>query len=187
MDLRVVKTHKTIRTAFIELLQQMPFEKISVQQILELALVNRTTFYKYYSGKSDLAGKMIADFKADYQQFLNERLATDNLSEFLRTTTPKLYEQHRTLLALWKVHTKRHHLRLDMHQMIKQQFIRHANAHTENDAKVRDFDYQGEMAATLVLASMTYYFEQGLPLLGEGLFQELEEMMSLVRLEAKAV
>ena len=63
-DPRIIKTHRAIREAFVDLLHEKPFAQITVQDILERAPVNRSTFYKYYSGKSDLAGKMIADFKA---------------------------------------------------------------------------------------------------------------------------
>ena len=66
VDPRIIKTHRAIREAFVELLHEKPFAQISVQDILERAPVNRSTFYKYYSGKSDLAGKMIADFKTEY-------------------------------------------------------------------------------------------------------------------------
>ena len=78
-DLRVVKTHQAIRGALVSLLKTKPFADIAAQEIYAAALVNRTTFYKYYSGKRDLAAKMIADFKQQYAASLAMRLEADHL------------------------------------------------------------------------------------------------------------
>ena len=48
MDLRIVKTRKSIREAFLELRSQNALEKIKVTRLCDLALVNKTTFYKHY-------------------------------------------------------------------------------------------------------------------------------------------
>jgi AcrR family transcriptional regulator len=48
MDLRVVKTRKNIRQAFLELRSKKALEKIKVTKLCELALINKTTFYKHY-------------------------------------------------------------------------------------------------------------------------------------------
>ncbi len=48
MDLRIVKTKNNIHTAFLELRSQYPIEKIRVNRLCEIALINKTTFYKHY-------------------------------------------------------------------------------------------------------------------------------------------
>ena len=48
MDLRIVKTRKSIRKAFLELRSQNALEKIKVTSLCELAMINKTTFYKHY-------------------------------------------------------------------------------------------------------------------------------------------
>jgi len=48
MDLRIVKTKKNIREAFLELRSQNALENIKVTKLCELALINKTTFYKHY-------------------------------------------------------------------------------------------------------------------------------------------
>ena len=53
-DLRVVKTLKQIDTALLSCLADTPFEKITVEQLCRAALINRSTFYKYYTSKYDL-------------------------------------------------------------------------------------------------------------------------------------
>ena len=46
-DLRVVKTLHQIDQALLTNLAEMPFDKITVDQLCQTAMVNRSTFYKY--------------------------------------------------------------------------------------------------------------------------------------------
>lgn len=48
MDLRIVKTRRSIREAFVTLRAEQPLEKVKVSRLCELALINKTTFYKHY-------------------------------------------------------------------------------------------------------------------------------------------
>lgn len=48
MDLRIIKTRKNIREAFLKLRAENPLEKIKVTQLCEIAMINKTTFYKHY-------------------------------------------------------------------------------------------------------------------------------------------
>lgn len=53
-DLRITKTLKEIDRALLESLGQSPIEKITVDQICQRAMINRSTFYTYYRDKFDL-------------------------------------------------------------------------------------------------------------------------------------
>jgi AcrR family transcriptional regulator len=48
MDLRIVKTRRNIREAFLELRSKNPLEKLKVKRLCDLALINKSTFYKHY-------------------------------------------------------------------------------------------------------------------------------------------
>ena len=48
MDLRVIKTKKNIRDAFLKLRAENPPEKIRVTELCKVATINKRTFYKYY-------------------------------------------------------------------------------------------------------------------------------------------
>ena len=48
MDLRVEKTKRAIRNAFIELRTNKPLEKITVKELCALACINKSTFYSHY-------------------------------------------------------------------------------------------------------------------------------------------
>jgi len=58
MDLRIVKTKKVIRDAFLELRKKHSLEKVKVKDICETALINKTTFYKYYTDVFDLSREL---------------------------------------------------------------------------------------------------------------------------------
>lgn len=53
-DLRVIKTLKQIDSSLLDCLAGTPFEKITVEQLCRTAIINRSTFYKYYTSKYDL-------------------------------------------------------------------------------------------------------------------------------------
>ena len=48
MDLRIVKTKKGIREAFLKLRAKIPLVKVKVKDICDIAQINKTTFYKHY-------------------------------------------------------------------------------------------------------------------------------------------
>ena len=53
-DLRVARTRKMLRDAMIALAIQQGFDAVTVNDIVELAMVNRSTFYRHYQDKYDL-------------------------------------------------------------------------------------------------------------------------------------
>ncbi len=54
LDPRIRRTRQMLRTALVSLLQEKPFDDISVQDISERSTVNRATFYDHYPDKSAL-------------------------------------------------------------------------------------------------------------------------------------
>ncbi|MFE4711391.1 TetR/AcrR family transcriptional regulator [Paenibacillus sp. NPDC056722] len=60
-DPRVLRTRQLIRNAFIDLLQEIDLEKITVNRIAERATINRVTFYLHYRDIPDMMEKMADD------------------------------------------------------------------------------------------------------------------------------
>lgn len=58
-DLRVLKTQKAIYTAFFNLLSLKDYTDITIQDIADEAMINRSTFYAYFHDKDDLVEKII--------------------------------------------------------------------------------------------------------------------------------
>lgn len=64
-DLRVVRTRKLLSRALINLLMDMPFEKISVMDLCERAMVHRATFYNHFESKEHLLEYSLDELKSE--------------------------------------------------------------------------------------------------------------------------
>ena len=90
MDLRIVKTRKSIRSAFLELRKTNAVDEIRVNRLCEMAMINKTTFYKHYQDIYALAEEVeeetvllimnsfqnINDLYADPEKFMTGLYAT---------------------------------------------------------------------------------------------------------------
>ena len=64
-DVRIQRTRKLIQQALIDLTVEMGFAAITVRDICNRAMVNRSTFYRYYLDKYDLLNQYMAAVQAD--------------------------------------------------------------------------------------------------------------------------
>ena len=55
MDLRVEKTKKAIINAFVSLRAKKPLEKITIKELCEMAVINKSTFYSHYGDIYELS------------------------------------------------------------------------------------------------------------------------------------
>ncbi len=78
VDLRIIKTKKSIYEAFISLLEEYSFEEIKVSEICSKALINRSTFYIHFQDKYSLLDSLIRDLKVGLQTVLlqNEEISS---------------------------------------------------------------------------------------------------------------
>lgn len=58
MDLRVEKTRKSIINAFIALRAKKPLEKITIKELCEKAMINKSTFYSHYADIYELSEEL---------------------------------------------------------------------------------------------------------------------------------
>lgn len=100
-----VRTDKAIKQALISLLKEKPFEKITVQDILDETPVTRSTFYKHFHDKYEIAEKMQDDFFATQMEL---RISVHNNPAMFTSTLIKQIKQNYELMqALLKIHTER--------------------------------------------------------------------------------
>lgn len=66
-DLRVLRTKKMIFTAFMNLVEEKGFDAVTIQDIADAAMINRTTFYAHFKDKQDLYDQI---FTASIAPFL---------------------------------------------------------------------------------------------------------------------
>lgn len=72
-DRRVRKTQQAIKSAFLELLNHETFEKLTVQQLVNKADINRGTFYHYYLDKYDLLEQLENEMIDELQGFIDKQ------------------------------------------------------------------------------------------------------------------
>ena len=65
-DLRIVRTYKSLREAFLQLMSQKHFEDITVNELCERAMIRRTTFYKHFADKYEFFGFFVRQLQADF-------------------------------------------------------------------------------------------------------------------------
>ena len=163
MDLRVVKTRKAIEQAFIRLLSQNTFDRITVQNILDEALVNRKTFYSHYSDKYELADLLIEEQLALFKEALETRLSHDEneegFPEVLRDFYLGLQENRVNLLALMDVRTERHCLRDELIALLKDAY--RERVERDDDMQMDDItlDYLSSYYAATVISSIRWFLE----------------------------
>ena len=96
IDVRVVKTKKAIETAFIEILSEKSFTKITIEEICNKAGVNRMSFYNHYEDKYDLLNVVINNVKETLiGKFLTEvgsDMSEEKVISVLMETTEKIVD-----------------------------------------------------------------------------------------------
>ncbi|RCX19715.1 TetR family transcriptional regulator [Fontibacillus phaseoli] len=101
MDRRIMRTRQAIMEAFIGLLGEQGFEKITIHEIADRANVNRGTVYLHFTDKFDLLEQCIET----YLQFLYESCQPDGDPNWVSAKTQLLrtfefLEQHTSVYSI---------------------------------------------------------------------------------------
>ena len=56
------RTYTLLQQAFFKLLTEKPFEKITLKELCDTAMIPRSTFYRYFEDKYDLLGYCLQNF-----------------------------------------------------------------------------------------------------------------------------
>lgn len=81
-DLRIIKTHKALYKALIDLLKEMEYEKIKISDLCTKAMVNRSTFYAHFNDKYDLFDSFLKDLKQGLIDELDGSKKIDNVRDY---------------------------------------------------------------------------------------------------------
>ena len=73
MDARVRRTRDALGDALVALMQEKPFDTITVQDVLDRAKVGRSTFYAHFSDKDDLLMSDAEEFFESLSNVLSVR------------------------------------------------------------------------------------------------------------------
>jgi AcrR family transcriptional regulator len=159
-DLRIIKTDKNIKETFIQLVNEKSFNSITVQDILDRALINRSTFYKHYTDKYNLAETIAQNFLDEYRNLANFSLL--NKADFRELLADKdkmlvnLYANRLTILGLWKIHTENIHVYDDMHTILRQRYLELTETNVKENS---DIEYESYICASILLSTLKFVLE----------------------------
>lgn len=98
-DLRIIKTLYQIDRALLDCLKECPFQKITVDMLCKKALINRSTFYKYYLDKYDLLEKYIQKTLDEFQKNMKVEFINAEPSRIHDTSYIKSFESALMFIA----------------------------------------------------------------------------------------
>lgn len=78
--MRIIRTQKAIRQAFVELMRIKPLDAITVSDVAAAALINRKTFYAHYSGMHEIISEMEDEIVAAFMRLNANRRFEENMA-----------------------------------------------------------------------------------------------------------
>lgn len=175
-DIRVVRTLKSIETAFFEALQTKDYDAITIADILAIADINRTTFYKYYNNKNELAHSMVTKLEQElFIPLLDKRF---NLSwEEFSKEIPKLFDiNQQKIKLLWRIDTPTIHLKKDLYNLVKDRYITERTPKNKAD----NIHLQAHLYACLWVAMTEFSIENDPDLTVDECYHNLEQVSQSV-------
>lgn len=180
-DPRITRTKEIIQLAFMQILQTRDYSEITVQDILEKANINRSTFYKHYLNKDALATEIIEKLKAESLfPLLEQRFNTPKL-EFALKAAPIINALKTTLQTLWKIDTHRVSLKRQIQAEVKKKYIEVVSSQPHSG--VTDVEFQGKLFATLSITMMEHIIMSDSPLDPTSVQANLQQVLSYFMLE----
>lgn len=117
-----MRTDKAIQAALIMLLKEKPFERITVQDILDETPVTRATFYHHYRDKYEIAERMQEEFM-EAQKKVREELQAARPSRFPSIIHNSLIRNREQMEALLKIRTEKVDLKSALAKELEEQYL----------------------------------------------------------------
>ena len=83
-DLRVQRTKKILKDTFNEMIVTTDFEKITIKDLCDKAMINRRTFYLHYSSIEDILEDFISDYTHEYYDLIKDFDTIEEVDELVR-------------------------------------------------------------------------------------------------------
>ena len=85
IDLRVLKTEESIKKAFKDMLLEMPYEKITIKELCDRAVINRKTFYLHYDSIEDVLEEFQEEQSCEYFDRIKDFDHIKDVDKLIRT------------------------------------------------------------------------------------------------------
>lgn len=102
LDIRIYKSKKSIYDAFIELRSKKELRKITVRELCETAMINKSTFYSYYEDIFDLADKIESEVVENIVNSISHpENMIDDPAQFYQDLLAAMTENHSIINTLF--------------------------------------------------------------------------------------
>ena len=160
-DLRIEKTRKALKRAFLELLEKESFENITVAELCDLAEVRRATFYTHFPDKYSFLSFYIHEMRNEFISRFESRTADSSAEEktgsYYRNLFHEMilfFKQHPSVIA----HLQKSQMLPILSWLFTEeiqrgiyQHIRAVNPGDENGDKAKSYFYSGGIMQLLLL------------------------------------
>ncbi len=131
MDLRIEKTERGIKNAFIQLRSKKPLEKITVRELCELACINKSTFYSHYRDIYDLSDNMEEELvRSIINSISHPEYIMEKPAEFTRELFLAYLSQNSLTMILFSGSQRNHlvdRIETSIKEMVFQEFPEYRN------------------------------------------------------------
>lgn len=125
MDIRIEKTERAIHNAFWELRSQKPLEKITVKELCECALINKSTFYAHYPDIYALSNSLEEETITSITESIltGQEYDMNNAEVFFRNLCVAFFS-HRSLISVLFSHGRANTLGDRIEKVVKETIYR---------------------------------------------------------------
>ena len=163
LDLRVKKTYRSLISAFEKLLDEKDFDKITVNELCEQALIRRPTFYKHFNDKYDYINFFIKEkILRVFDQVEQKTGKNVSKQEYFKTRFESLLDDDNHQYQLLLANTLDTHLFQQLEksrnfgfEFVRQQLIHNMSLSDESD--IQEHDYRLYALLNMTLNSCIYW------------------------------
>lgn len=183
-DLRILKTEKAIKDAFLDLLKKNKYAKITVNDIAMNAMINRNTFYLHYVDKDDLLDNILIDELGYYAKTLAKHIIlftqfkSDNYKKQFKDTLVEAMKKMRESEIFMKSYTKDIDFKNHIEKLTEQSRYNLIKFYDNYDNEIKlkiEFTYNGSLG-------LLYRWMQS-----NGEFAKIEDIAELITLNLSSL
>lgn len=186
LDPRIYKTLRNIDEALLANLKELPFRRITIDLLCQSAMINRSTFYKYYADKYAL----LDDYLTRTMNEFGETVKTDFITAdpgnvddpyytmLFRETASFLFARRERFQTLWQAGIDRN-IYLEMTQIVQDRILEKLCGELEKATAAQSlyasffasnmmtlirwwFNHEGQVSEDTVVEIMASNMKQGL-------------------------
>ncbi len=158
-DVRVIRTLKKIEDAFFCLLQEKDYPEIKLQDIYKIAGINRSTFYRHFKDKEDLAVSIIKSKEERLKEILRAIPSSKAYVDLINNIYESILSDGNEIKLLLKL-KGRFDFRLRCINILKENCLDTLTALGEERDSAKS-SYVSALYADIIVESISWMLENG--------------------------